>query len=156
MEEAKGLKSSSLQGDPMNQLGTIIYYVEDVEKTITFFEKAFGLKRMFVDPTGHYGQLETGPTALGFASLSLAKQNLPQGFQRISSKELPGCEISFTARDVHRSLTHAVKSGAELIASPEEKPWGQTVAYVRDFNGILIEIASDMAPVCQQSSCCCH
>lgn len=140
----------------MNKLGNVIYYVENVEKTMAFFEKAFGLKRMFIDPTGHYGQLETGPTALGFASLELAKQNLPQGFQRISSKELPGCEISFTAKDVHRSLALAVKSGAELIASPEAKPWGQTIAYVRDFNGILIEIASDMAAACQKESCCCH
>lgn len=140
----------------MNQLGTIIFYVEDVEKTVAFFEKAFGLRRAFVDPTGQYGQLETGATALGFASLELAKQNLPQGFRRISPKELPGCEISFTAKDVHRSLTHAVKSGAELIASPEQKPWGQTVAYVRDFNGILIEIASDMMATCAKDTCCCH
>lgn len=139
----------------MNRLGNIIFYVQDVEKTMAFFEKAFGLKRSFIDPTGHYGQLETGSTALGFASLDLAKQNLPQGFRSISPKELPGFEISFTTKDVHRSLTHAVKSGAELIASPEEKPWGQTVAYVRDFNGILVEIASDMTP-CAKESCCCH
>lgn len=141
----------------MNKLGTIIFYVQDVEKTIAFFEKAFGLKRMFIDPTGHYGQLETGSTALGFASLELAKQNLPQGFRPITTKELPGCEISFTAKDVHRSLSHAVKSGAELVASPEEKPWGQTVGYVKDPNGILVEIASDMmATTCQKESCCCH
>jgi uncharacterized glyoxalase superfamily protein PhnB len=140
----------------MNRLGNVIYYVEDVEKTMFFFEKAFGLKRMFIDPTGHYGQLDTGATALGFASLQLAKQNLPQGFRPISSKELPGCVISFTAKDVQRSLSHAVKAGAELVASAEEKPWGQTVAYVRDFNGILIEIASDMYATCHNESCCCH
>jgi len=139
----------------MNRLGTIIFYVEDVAKTMAFFEKAFGLKRAFIDSTGQYGQLETGTTSLGFASLELAKQNLPQGFRRISPKELPGCEISFTAKDVQHSLSHAVKAGAELIASAEQKPWGQTVAYVRDANGILIEIASDMAP-CPESSCCCH
>jgi uncharacterized glyoxalase superfamily protein PhnB len=140
----------------MNRLGTIIFYVENVEKTITFFEKAFGLDRSFIDPSGQYGQLETGATALGFASLELAKQNLPQGFCRISPKELPGCEISLTAKNVQKSLTAAINSGAELIAPPEQKPWGQTVAYVRDFNGILIEIASDMTVSCQASSCCCH
>lgn len=140
----------------MNRLGTIIYYVENVEKTISFFEKAFGLRRTFIDPSGSYGQLETGATALGFASFELASQNLPQEYRRITPKELPGCEISFTARDVHRSLNAAVKAGAELIASPEEKPWGQTVAYVRDSNGILIEIASDMMAACTKDSCCCH
>ena len=107
----------------MNRLGTVIFYVEDVAKTIAFFEKAFGLKRSFIDPTGHYGQLETGSTALGFASMELAKQNLPQGFRPIGLKELPGCEISFTAKDIRRSFAHAIKSGAELVASPQEKPW---------------------------------
>ncbi len=140
----------------MNRLGNIIFYVENVEKTMAFFEKAFGLTRSFIDPTGSYGQLETGSTALGFASLELANQNLPQGFKRITPKELPGCEISFTAKDVKRSLNVAVKAGAELIASPEEKPWGQMIAYVRDFNGILIEIASDMMAACTKESCCCH
>lgn len=140
----------------MNRLGTIIFYVENVEKTLAFFEKAFGLAREFIDPTGSYGQLKTGTTALGFASFELASQNLPSGYRRISPKELPGCEISFTAKDVNKSLAHAVKSGAELIASAEEKPWGQTVAYVRDFNGILIEIASDMMAACGNHNCCGH
>ncbi|PIS03440.1 MAG: glyoxalase [Chlamydiae bacterium CG10_big_fil_rev_8_21_14_0_10_42_34] len=140
----------------MNRLGTVIYYVENVKKTIEFFEKAFGLTQAFVDPSGHYGQLETGSTALGFASIELAKQNLPQGFSQITPKELPGCEISFTTRNVQKSLNTAVDAGAELVAAPEQKPWGQTVGYVRDFNGILIEIASDMAASCQSSSCGCH
>jgi len=140
----------------MNKLGTVIFYVQDVTKTIEFYEKAFGIERSFIDPSGHYGQLETGATALGFASLELAKQNLRKDFRAVNRSELPGCEISFTAKNVAKSLEHAVSSGAELIASPEAKPWGQTVAYVRDFNGILIEIASDMGLSCSSSSCCCH
>ncbi|HSX25685.1 MAG TPA: VOC family protein [Chlamydiales bacterium] len=141
----------------MNTLGNIIFYVQDVAKTMAFYEKAFGIPIAFIDPTGHYGQLDTGTTALGFASLQLAKQNLPKEFRAISPKELPGCEISFATADVHRSLTHAVNSGVELIASPEEKPWGQTVAYVRDFNGILIEIASIMVHAPADDDCkCCH
>ncbi len=140
----------------MNRLGTIIFYVKNVESTVEFFEKAFGLERAFVDPTGSYGQMDTGSTALGFASIELAKQNLPQGFKEITRKELPGCEISLTAKDVQKSLDRAVKAGAELVAPPQAKPWGQTVAYVRDGNGILVEIASDMATVCESHSCCCH
>ena len=140
----------------MNTLGHIIYYVDDVEKTIEFYEKAFGLQRAFIDETGSYGQLETGTTALGFASKSLAKQNLGNGFRAISRDELPGVEISFTTKDVARALSHAVKSGAELIAPPDAKPWGQTIAYVRDFNGILIEISSEMAGCSNDNSCCCH
>lgn len=139
----------------MNTLGNVIFYVKDVAKTVAFFEKAFGIERAFIDPTGHYAQMETGATALGFASLDLAKQNLRKKFREFSPQELPGCEISFTAKDVHRSLNLAVQAGAELVASPEAKPWGQTIAYVRDFNGILIEIASEMACASTSSCGCC-
>lgn len=137
------------------KLGNVIYYVENVEKTMAFFEKAFGLERAFLDPSGHYGQLETGTTALGFASLEYGQQNFPQGMKAVSSKEIPGFEIAFVAKNVPNALMHALESGAELVAPAEEKPWGQTVAYVRDFNGILVEIGSDMS-ACQAESCCCH
>lgn len=136
----------------MNKLGHVIFYVKDVVKTVEFYEKAFGLERAFIDPSNQYAQMETGSTALAFASYELARQNLRKEFRAITPTELPGCEISLTTKNVSQLLEHAVKSGAELIASPEDKPWGQTVAYVRDFNGILIEIAS----ACSPSTCCCH
>lgn len=141
----------------MITLGHIIFYVQDVEKTMAFYETAFGIEAAFIDPTGHYGQMETGGTALAFASYELARQNLPKDFRAISPKELPGCEISFSTSDVQKSLTHAVNSGAELVAPPQEKPWGQIVAYVRDFNGILIEISSLMAHSHDDCGhCSCH
>lgn len=139
----------------MNSFSHVIFYVQDVAKTIAFYEKAFGIQRAFIDPTGHYGQMDANGATLGFASHELAKQNLAKSFHPISPKELPGCEISFTTKDVHKSLNHAVKAGAELIASPDAKPWGQTIAYVRDFNGILIEIASEMAHCGTDEKCGC-
>lgn len=103
-----------------------------------------------------YGKFDLSQQALAFVSLELAKQNLPQSFRALSSTELPGCEISFLTKDVNRSLEAALKAGAELITAPEPKPWGQTIAYVRDFNGILIEIGSEMMAGCASDSCCCH
>ncbi len=49
------------------KLGYTIFYVNDVEASLTFFEKAFGLPRRFYHESG-YGEVETGSTALGFAS----------------------------------------------------------------------------------------
>lgn len=40
------------------KLGYVIFYVPDVEATLAFYEKAFGLKISFVDET-RYGELET-------------------------------------------------------------------------------------------------
>jgi lactoylglutathione lyase len=35
-------------------------------------------------------------------------------------------------------------SGATEVKPPETKPWGQIVVYVRDLNGFLVEICSEM------------
>jgi lactoylglutathione lyase len=55
-----------------------------------------------------------------------------------------GIEIGFVDEDVHAAFTNAVNAGATSVVEPKVKPWGQTVAYVRDIDGILIEIASPM------------
>jgi lactoylglutathione lyase len=130
----------------MNHLSHVIYYVENVKETVEFFERAFGLKKHFIDPTGEYAQLDTGSTALGFASESLASKNLPHGFQKLDHSKLPfGIEISLCAKDVEASFNHALKNGAVLVAPLEKKPWGQTTGFVRTPQGILVEICSEMA-----------
>jgi catechol 2,3-dioxygenase-like lactoylglutathione lyase family enzyme len=144
----------------MNRFGHTIFYVADVQKTVEFYEKAFGIPRQFIDETGHYAQMDTGSTVLGFASFTLAKQNLKKEFRAINAKEpIVGCEISFLTTDLKKSLATALKAGAELIAPAEAKPWGQTIAYLRDFNGILIEIGTEMEAHCEtegkEGSCGC-
>ena len=44
--------------------------------------------------------------------------------------------------DVAAAFERAVAEGAEAVQPPQTKPWGQDVAYVRDPDGNLVEIAS--------------
>ena len=89
--------------------------------------------------------METGETTLAFASNELARSNLPQGFQENNLSNPPaGIEIGFVTKDVSGAFANAVSAGAVVVAEPKVKPWGQTVAYVRDLDGILVEIASPM------------
>jgi hypothetical protein len=37
-----------------------------------------------------------------------------------------------------------VAAGALPAAEPVRKPWGQTVAYVRDLDGFLVELCTPM------------
>ncbi len=123
-----------------------IIYVPDVEACVSFYERAFGVQRRFVADDGSYGELETGATTLSFASESLAEYNLPGGFQRNRPDQLPfAVEIAFSTADVAATVARAVESGAELVTEPKVKPWGQTVAYVRDPNGVLIEICTPIS-----------
>lgn len=43
------------------------------------------------------------------------------------------------------AFEQALSVGAIELAAPAEKPWGQTVAYVPDPFGTLIELASPLA-----------
>ena len=108
---------------------------------MTFYEKAFGLKRRFIHESG-YGELETGDTKLAFANLELAKSNGVK-FQSLPvDGAAPAFEIAFVTEDVEGAFKKAVSEGAVEVKKPIKKPWGQLVGYVRDLNGFLIEICS--------------
>jgi predicted enzyme related to lactoylglutathione lyase len=81
-----------------------LIYVNDVNETMKFYAKAFGLKRGFLHDSLQYGEMMTGETKLGFVDHETAKS----------------------------------------VSPPTQKPWGQTVSYVRDNNGFLIEICSEI------------
>lgn len=132
----------------MATLGYVIFYVADVEASVAFYERAFGLTRRFVSPENDYGELDTGATTLSFASSTLAMSNLERagGFARLDpAAPPPGASITLLADDVAAALTTALDAGATPYTEPTEKPWGQTVAYVRDLDGVLVELATPMA-----------
>jgi len=125
--------------------GYTITYVADVAATVRFYDDAFGLATRFVTTEGDYGELETGATTLAFAATTLAATNLDAagGFTPLDPASSPvGASITLTTDDVAATLQRAVDAGASLYVDPVEKPWGQTVAYVRDPNGLLVEIAT--------------
>jgi uncharacterized glyoxalase superfamily protein PhnB len=125
------------------RFGYTIVYVADVEAAIAFYESAFGLSRRFVSEDGSYGELHSGETTLAFASYAQAESVLPGGFRRHDPAEPPaGVEIGFVTDDVETAWQRALDHGAVAVVSPQVKPWGQTVAYVRDAEGMLVEICT--------------
>jgi uncharacterized glyoxalase superfamily protein PhnB len=128
------------------RLGYTILYVEDVARAIDFYERAFGLARRFVTDDGTYGEMETGETTLSFASHTLAGGFIPGGYRRNDPTEPPaGVEIGLVTDDVPAAWNAALAAGATGVSPPETKPWGQTVAYVRDLEGMLVEICTPVA-----------
>ena len=122
-----------------------ILYVQDVNKSIEFYEKAFGFERKFIVPNNEYGELSTGDTTLSFASIELAKTNVKHGLIPSSINEKPfAIEIAFATENVEEVYQAAIEAGATAEAPAEWKPQGQTVAYVRDPDGFLIEICTPM------------
>jgi uncharacterized glyoxalase superfamily protein PhnB len=117
-----------------------ILYVENVSETLQFFTKAFGFEQLFIHEAGDYGELSTGDTKLAFSSLALMNE-LNKNPQR-ATPTAPTFEIAFESDDVPADLARALNAGATLIQDLRDEPWGQTICYVADPNGFLIEICS--------------
>ncbi len=122
----------------------IIYYVENVPQTLNFYEKAFGIIRLFLHESHQYAEMDTGSTTLAFASFEMAKFNELELYQFTNPKKLPSVELAFVAENVEESFARAISEGAVEIKKPTMKPWGQMVGYVQDCNGYLVEICSSM------------
>lgn len=122
-----------------------LLYVQSVEASLSFYERAFGQRRKFLAEGNGYGELDTEGTVLGFVSVAQAAGNLSRGFREGSTKEKPAnVEVGFITGDVQAAYDKAVKAGATAYEPPAKKPWGQVVAYVRDLDGVLVEIAGKM------------
>jgi uncharacterized glyoxalase superfamily protein PhnB len=117
-----------------------IIYVNNVKSTLEFFETAFGFKTLFLHESGDYGELDTGETKLAFSSIALMQQ---LGKSPASEPvRNPAFEIAFETGDVAGAMQRAIDAGATPVQQPQEMPWGQTTAYVKLSEGVLIEICT--------------
>ncbi len=125
----------------MTSFSYVILYVNDLPKVIAFYEKAFGFKTRFIAEENIYAELETKDTTLAFATHKQARSNLPYDYDKISLKKPPqSFEIAFSVEDIEKTLKEAINAGAIKVSDPVKKPWGQTICYVRDPEGFLIEL----------------
>jgi lactoylglutathione lyase len=126
------------------RFGYTILYVADVPASLAFFGKAFGIPTRFVHEAD-YGELETGQTALAFASHHMGEANLPAGYVAADNSPVPlGVEIALVTESVAEAHAKAVAAGATSVTEPAVKPWAQTVSYVRCPDGTLVELCSPM------------
>ncbi|MBL1419395.1 MAG: VOC family protein [Alphaproteobacteria bacterium] len=127
------------------KFGYTIIYVAQVVETIEFYEKAFGMTRKFIHESHTYAELDTGETILAFAAHEAAELNdlsiTPNRRDGIAA----GFEVCLVTDNVQEAYGHAVENGASGVSKPAQKPWGQTVAYLRDLNGCLVEICTEIA-----------
>lgn len=124
------------------RLDGIVIWVSDVPATVDFYRDAFGLSVRWMRGEGDYAQLETGSVLLQFAAESAAPTTGADIRPNRAHDPVPGFQLALAADDVHVAFATAVRAGATVVAEPEVKPWGQTIAYVRDLQGVLVELAT--------------
>jgi catechol 2,3-dioxygenase-like lactoylglutathione lyase family enzyme len=128
------------------KLGYTIIYVPNVTESLRFFTEAFGLEQRFIHGSGTYGELNTGETTLAFAAHELGDTNFPGGHVHANTSPRPlGMEVALVTQDVPLAHRKAVQCGAIELSPPVQKPWGQTVSYVRAPDGTLIELCTPVS-----------
>ena len=127
------------------RFGYTVVYVKDVPPILDFYGQAFGFKIKFLHEGNDYGELDTGETIIGFANHALGNMNLPDGYLAADINHKPlGMELVFVTENVAQAYQTALNAGAIAIQPPSMKPWGQTVAYLQDPQGTLIELCNPM------------
>lgn len=125
-----------------------LVYVADVAASLAFFDKAFGLPPRYLHESGAYGEVDTGAggVKLAFVDHATARDSVQADYVAADTSAKPlGMEIGFTVADVQAAFDRAVAAGAQALAAPVSKPWGQVVAYVRCPDGTLVELCTAMA-----------
>lgn len=120
--------------------------VEDVPKTVAFYERAFGATLKYMHPTQGYAELATGAVLLAFLSEKLLETTQLLGqtpwHKNRSGREASGSQLVFVSTNLDKDFERAVSAGAVVIKPPKPKPWGQTVGYLRDLNGYMLELCT--------------
>jgi lactoylglutathione lyase len=131
---------------PPLRLGWTILHVPDPRRAADFYERAFGLRLRFADPSGEYAELETGATTLAFAAHALVDR-LGTHAEPAAAAPPHGVEIALIAEEaaIEAAYRRAVEAGAAPVKPPERKPWGQVVGFVRDPDGFLVEVCTPVA-----------
>lgn len=119
----------------------IILYVNDSEKSITFYKDVLGLSMRAEH--GTYVEFETGSTILALNTKESVREitglDIPE--QGLSSQTF---ELGFVVENVQAVIEKLRQQQVQIVVEPVQKPWGQTVAYIADPDGHYIEICSSL------------
>lgn len=123
------------------KLQYVIVYVDNVAQATEFYRKVFDLEVKFADESQMYAEMNSGETTLSFSKNEMMQTHI--GIE--PNKGIKnGFELAFTTADVPKAFEKAIAYGAKELTRPEVKPWGQTVAYVQDPFGTIVEICTPM------------
>lgn len=129
------------------KLGSLVLYVPDVAAAAAFYEQAFGLHLRHADPGGEFAEMDAGGVPLVFVAEG-RRADAGHTFRAHRPLEPPAAgEVGFLAKDVAAAYARALGAGALGYEAPNTRPDGQTVAYVRDLNGVLVEIRAEQRPL---------
>lgn len=118
-----------------------VLIVEDLDRALAFYVELLGIE--LNHRSGPFAQLRTGDTRLAFYERTAMEKTLGMPLEA-PADNAPGFELGFYVANVDNAYAELVVSGANAVTPPEDRPWGQRTAYVRDPDGHLIELVESL------------
>jgi lactoylglutathione lyase len=123
-----------------------VFFVADVEETLAFYNRTLDIPTYYLHPSRGYGELQTGTTLLAFISQKFIEETDLFGSISIvyprPGEPTIGAQVAFMTDKLDEVWQKAVDAGAVVHKAPALKPWGQTVGFLFDPNGVIVELQS--------------
>jgi len=120
-------------------IGTILF-VEDMKKTVRFYDEAFGWKKSVDFPV--YVSYEIPGGGLSLYEKSASEENLGETCTLPPNGGLTGAELYFYCDDLEEAIRRVEQAGGRLISPLKKRNWGDMAVYYADPGGNVVALAS--------------
>ncbi len=122
----------------MRRLGSVILYVDDLDRSIAFYRDVIGVP--FKLRGEGYAEFALEGTKLGL----FERSRLPNLIGREGGLPGPTAEILFVVADVDAEADRLGRAGASILTGPVDRPWGHRTLHVQDPDGHVVELAQEI------------
>jgi lactoylglutathione lyase len=128
---------------PLRSVGAITLFVEDPQRSKSFYERAFGL------PVAYEYEDATG---FKFDNTIVNLLQIPAARDLIDPAAVAGrdggarFQLTIWVDDADAACSDLAKRGVELINGPVNRGWGMRTAAFSDPDGHIWEVAEELSP----------
>jgi lactoylglutathione lyase len=123
----------------MDQLGYVILFVRDLERSVAFYRDVIGLP--FKLQGDGYVEFATQGAKFGLYDRNRLPELTGQG---TDPPDHPGGEVVFLVEDVDAEAERLREAGATILRGPVDRAWGHRTLHLEDPDGFVVELAGEI------------
>jgi lactoylglutathione lyase len=127
----------------IGEFGPPVLFVEDLERSKSFYVDELGFTLGFEDETS--AGLLLGEDMLLLVSVPSASDMLPGSELASLRGQRPAGLFNIFVEDVDATFAHLTSKGITFIVEPIDREWGRRTAHFQDPDGVIWEISQSIA-----------
>jgi lactoylglutathione lyase len=123
----------------MRQVGYVILFVADLERSIGFYRDVIGVPFKLLGDG--YAEFATEGTRFGLYDRNRLEELTGHGPEAPTQ---PGGEVVFLVEDVDAEAERLRGAGVTVLRGPVDRVWGHRTLHVEDPDGFVVELAQEI------------